>query len=55
MNTREQWQKPELIILARSRPEENVLTSCKTSARVDNPAKSGQTCASSPCSAVTPS
>ncbi len=24
-----QWQKPELIILVRSRPQESVLTACK--------------------------
>ncbi len=27
------WQKPELVVLVRSRPEEAVLKGCKTSGR----------------------
>lgn len=28
-HTKKPWQKPELIVLARSKPEETVLTACK--------------------------
>jgi hypothetical protein len=31
------WQKPELIILARSRPEESVLLTCKGQPGIRNP------------------
>jgi hypothetical protein len=29
------WKQPELIILTRNKPEENVLTGCKTSGAED--------------------
>jgi hypothetical protein len=30
-NTRNQWIRPQLIVLGRGTPEENVLAGCKTS------------------------
>ena len=31
------WEKPQLIILYRARPEENVLAGCKTVSQSDGP------------------
>ena len=37
------WQKPELIILVRNQPEENVLASCKTATGY-TPGPAGKLC-----------
>ena len=31
MNKKKNWKKPELIVIVRCRPEENVLAGCKQS------------------------
>ena len=36
---KKQWQKPQLVVLLRSKPEEAVLTGCK----VDSPSSTGPT------------
>ena len=36
---KKQWQKPQLVVLVRSKPEEAVLTGCK----VDSPSSTGPT------------
>lgn len=47
--TKKVWEKPKLIILIRSRPEESVLTACKTST-AEGPAGNRQTqCFRAPC------
>jgi hypothetical protein len=42
------WAKPEFIVLAKSTPGENILTSCKSvnhaSSYLDGSASSGQNC-----------
>lgn len=38
------WQKPELIILVRTKPEEAVLATCKVSSEIVT-GPSGKTCA----------
>lgn len=43
------WQKPELIILTRSTPEEAVLTACKLGNSTLGPA-TGLSCAQTTCS-----
>lgn len=50
------WQKPELIVLVRSKPEEAVLAGCKT-AIIIGPAKKGGLCTEgkNPCSSTTTS
>ena len=35
---KKQWEKPELIILTRSKPEEAVLTACKSNPQTLGPA-----------------
>lgn len=34
---KQKWQKPELVVLVRSRPEEAVLTACKGNAGIIHP------------------
>jgi len=41
------WQKPELIVLVRSKPEEAVLIACKSSAEKNRNACSRGACPSS--------
>ena len=38
------WQKPKLVILARSTPEESVLTTCKSSKAGTGPHNSNGAC-----------
>ena len=38
---RKQWQKPELIVLVRSKPEEAVLQACKQQAHALNHGSAG--------------
>ncbi len=42
--TKKMWQKPELIIVVRNQPEENILNSCKTS-NLRTPGPAGKLCA----------
>lgn len=58
-DNREKWTKPQLIVLGRGTPEENVLAGCKTSkltsasaTKVSCRKKLGKTCASTKCSAI---
>jgi hypothetical protein len=41
---RKQWQKPELIVLVRSKPEEAVLSQCKTKHNAIGAAKTANAC-----------
>ena len=43
------WQKPELIIFARSRPEESVLVTCKSSSLNGLDAGGGLLCTDTTC------
>jgi hypothetical protein len=43
------WVKPKLVVLGRSRPEENVLANCKTSATGDITGSNGDAL---PCGGV---
>jgi hypothetical protein len=38
------WRKPELIVLVRNKPEEAVLTSCKTDGQGGGPQDTVTTC-----------
>lgn len=37
---RKQWQKPELVVLVRNNPEENVLLACKVTGSYPSPGPS---------------
>lgn len=53
-NESKKWQKPELIALVRSKPEEAVMTACKTYMNINGPQSSQGDCYSgnqSNCSA----
>jgi hypothetical protein len=39
-NETKQWQKPELIVLVRNKPEETVLTACKVTTNPPSPGPS---------------
>jgi hypothetical protein len=41
---RKQWQKPELIVLVRSKPEEAVLSTCKVKHNPLGPNKTANDC-----------
>jgi hypothetical protein len=43
---RQQWQKPELVVLTRNNPEENVLLACKVTGRIltSGPSKGSYQC-----------
>jgi hypothetical protein len=43
-NANKVWEKPQLIILARSKPEEAVLTACKTDATAGGNASQNAGC-----------
>ncbi len=43
------WQKPGLIVLARSNPEEMVLAACKTPTQAGSPLRSRKTCSTAGC------
>ena len=47
---KKEWQKPELIILTRSTPEEAVLTACKVGGATTGPTMT-LACSQSTCSA----
>lgn len=51
------WQKPELIVLVRSKPEEAVLGTCKGTIATTAPGPNGRLCASAPnnCMNLNPS
>ena len=56
---REKWRQPQLIVLGRGTPEENVLAGCKTSkltgakaTKVSCKKKKGSTCGGSKCSVI---
>ncbi len=56
---RKEWVPPQLIVLGRGTPEENVLGGCKTSTLTGSGAtktsckkKTGSTCASTRCSTI---
>jgi|GEM_PF-390934 len=56
---RKKWTTPQLIVLGRGTPEENVLAGCKTSTLTGPSAtivsckkKTGKTCASTKCSVI---
>lgn len=38
------WKKPELVVLLRNRPEEDVLVQCKTERAGNTPGTSAQMC-----------
>ena len=42
--SKKKWEKPKLIILVRTRPEERVLTSCKTIDTTLGPGSSYSSC-----------
>jgi len=44
-NKKEKWGKPKLIILTRGKPEERVLTTCKTAAMNVMPTRWAGACA----------
>ena len=50
MEKRPQWEKPELIVLVRSEPEETVLETCKTFGLLGPPTNSGCYAGKDPCS-----
>jgi len=41
---KKQWQKPELIVLVRSKPEESVLQTCKVIYQEIGPGYNASTC-----------
>ena len=58
-DNRKKWIQPQLIVLGRGTPEENVLRGCKTSTLTGTAAsktsckkKVGATCASAQCSVI---
>ena len=58
-DNRKKWIQPQLIVLGRGTPEENVLAGCKTSTltgasatKVSCKKKTGGTCASTNCSTI---
>ena len=58
-DNRKKWIRPQLIVLGRGTPEENVLRGCKTSkltgrlaSKTSCKKKVGSTCASTQCSVI---
>lgn len=47
--TKKTWQKPKLIILVRGRPEEMVLSACKTSTSSGAAGSKNVGCTRAPC------
>jgi hypothetical protein len=43
------WKAPELVVLVRNRPEETVLTACKTAEVAPGPANGVAACVSLEC------
>jgi len=43
---KKQWEKPELVVLVRSNPEETVLTACKVTGKIlrSGPSKGSYQC-----------
>jgi hypothetical protein len=41
---KKQWQKPELVVLLRTKPQEGVLTNCKTSSTTYVPGNPNTPC-----------
>ena len=41
---KKQWQKPQLVVLLRSKPEEAVLTACKTASLSAGPKNAQEGC-----------
>ena len=45
---KKKWQNPQLIVLVRGKPEEAVLTACKTTMLSDTPANGNAGCDADP-------
>lgn len=57
VNNRKKWSRPQLIVLGRGTPEENVLAGCKNAKRtaatgILNSCRKGGGCAGGKCSVI---